>query len=124
VRARFATKHTAITKKSESTRSVFGIISQTNAALQICGGFCDRHFEPRSRSGRGGDFDQTGESCGAMSVTMKQQHDGTRSPGGVYCAGDDPFELKAQLVDFARELGFDSCRTTSCAVPAHAQEFQ
>ena len=59
-----------------------------------------------------------------MRVTTKQQHDGTRSPGGVDCAGDDPFELKAQLVDFARELGFDSCRITSCAVTAHTQEFQ
>src|SRR6266436_3221024 len=32
-------------------------------------------------------------------------------------------ELKAQLVAFARELGFDSCRVTACAPPTHAEEF-
>src|SRR6266852_2968531 len=31
-------------------------------------------------------------------------------------------DLKAQLVAFARELGFDSCRVTACAPPAHAEE--
>jgi epoxyqueuosine reductase len=33
-------------------------------------------------------------------------------------------ELKPQLVAFARELGFDSCRVTACAPPAHADEFR
>src|SRR6266566_7663185 len=33
-------------------------------------------------------------------------------------------ELKAQLVAFAHELGFDSCRVTACAPPAHAEEFR
>src|ERR1700720_1723773 len=32
-------------------------------------------------------------------------------------------ELKPQLVAFVRELGFDSCRVTACAPPAHADEF-
>jgi len=32
-------------------------------------------------------------------------------------------KLKAQLVAFARELGFDSCRVTACAPPIHAGEF-
>ncbi len=33
-------------------------------------------------------------------------------------------KLKAQLVAFARELGFDSCRVTACAPPTHAEEFR
>src|SRR4029077_10747421 len=33
-------------------------------------------------------------------------------------------KLKTQLVAFARELGFDSCRVTACAPPAHAEEFR
>lgn len=32
-------------------------------------------------------------------------------------------ELKAQLVGFAREVGFDSCRVATCDVPIHATEF-
>ncbi|HET9856334.1 MAG TPA: tRNA epoxyqueuosine(34) reductase QueG, partial [Chthoniobacterales bacterium] len=32
-------------------------------------------------------------------------------------------ELKARLVEFARELGFDSCRVAACAPPAHADKF-
>jgi epoxyqueuosine reductase len=32
-------------------------------------------------------------------------------------------KLKTQLVAFARELGFDSCRVTACAPPTHAEEF-
>ena len=31
--------------------------------------------------------------------------------------------LKAKLVDFARETGFDSCRVVACAPPPHADEF-
>src|SRR6476469_4759153 len=33
-------------------------------------------------------------------------------------------ELKAQLVSFAREIGFDSCRVAACKVPAHANDFR
>jgi epoxyqueuosine reductase len=33
-------------------------------------------------------------------------------------------ELKGRLVNFARELGFDSCRVAICAAPAHAKEFR
>jgi epoxyqueuosine reductase len=33
-------------------------------------------------------------------------------------------KLKAQLVAFARQLGFDSCRVTACAPPTHAEEFR
>ena len=32
-------------------------------------------------------------------------------------------ELKSRLVDFARELGFDSCRIAACSPPAHTGEF-
>jgi epoxyqueuosine reductase len=33
-------------------------------------------------------------------------------------------ELKAQLVSFARQIGFDSCRIAARTVPAHASEFR
>src|SRR6266576_4949670 len=33
-------------------------------------------------------------------------------------------ELKARLVSFAREIGFDSCRVAPCNVPAHANDFR
>jgi len=32
-------------------------------------------------------------------------------------------EIKEELVDFARESGFDSCRVAACSAPAHAKEF-
>src|SRR5438552_2802775 len=32
-------------------------------------------------------------------------------------------EVKAHLVDFARELGFDSCHVAACSPPAHTREF-
>jgi epoxyqueuosine reductase len=32
-------------------------------------------------------------------------------------------ELKAQLVSYAQQIGFDSCRIAACAEPAHAIEF-
>jgi epoxyqueuosine reductase len=35
-----------------------------------------------------------------------------------------PRELKARLVSFAQQIGFDSCRITPCAEPAHAIEFR
>ena len=34
-----------------------------------------------------------------------------------------PAVLKARLVEFARGLGFDSCRVASCSPPAHTEEF-
>ena len=33
-------------------------------------------------------------------------------------------ELKAQLVSFAHEAGFDSCRVAACTMPTHATEFR
>ncbi len=33
-------------------------------------------------------------------------------------------ELKKELIAFARELGFDSCRVAACASPPHATEFR
>src|SRR6266566_6155296 len=33
-------------------------------------------------------------------------------------------ELKAQLVSYARQIGFDSCRIAACDTPAHATEFR
>jgi epoxyqueuosine reductase len=33
-------------------------------------------------------------------------------------------ELKRDLIAFARELGFDSCRVAACAPPPHATEFR
>src|SRR5262249_36991243 len=32
--------------------------------------------------------------------------------------------LKSRLVDFAGEIGFDSCRIVACSPPAHANEFK
>src|SRR5256885_318981 len=33
-------------------------------------------------------------------------------------------DVKARLVDFARELGFDSCRVAVCGPPAHGDAFE
>ena len=33
-------------------------------------------------------------------------------------------DLKPRLIEFARELGFDSCRVARCDPPAHADEFR
>jgi len=33
-------------------------------------------------------------------------------------------ELKARLISFAREIGFDSCRIAACKAPPHAMEFR
>src|SRR5881394_3294913 len=33
-------------------------------------------------------------------------------------------ELKAQLVSFAQQIGFDSCRIAACTAPKHANEFR
>src|SRR5439155_17188587 len=32
-------------------------------------------------------------------------------------------QTKTRLIDFARDLGFDSCRVAACSPPAHANEF-
>ena len=41
----------------------------------------------------------------------------------VTAAATTAAELKQNLVDFARKLGFDSCRVAVCSPPAHADEF-
>jgi epoxyqueuosine reductase QueG len=33
-------------------------------------------------------------------------------------------ELKAQLISFAREIGFDSCRVAACNAPPHENDFR
>ncbi len=33
-------------------------------------------------------------------------------------------QLKAQLISFARQIGFDSCRIATCDMPTHASEFR
>src|SRR5438067_6367297 len=33
-------------------------------------------------------------------------------------------KLKAQLISYARQIGFDSCRIAPCTTPAHATEFR
>src|SRR5213082_2563237 len=33
-------------------------------------------------------------------------------------------ELKKDLIAYARELGFDSCRIAACAAPEHTSEFR
>lgn len=38
--------------------------------------------------------------------------------------GPSTMTVKARLVDFAREIGFDSCRVAACAPPTHANEFK
>src|SRR5437667_12686833 len=42
-------------------------------------------------------------------------------PSQRFGAADN--EVKARLVEFARTLGFDSCRVAACSPPAHADEF-
>jgi len=54
---------------------------------------------------------------------IKQYAGGTRSPSALDRAGDSAIHLKMQLVDFARALGFDSCRVAQCSPPTHAAEF-
>ncbi|HST31301.1 MAG TPA: tRNA epoxyqueuosine(34) reductase QueG [Chthoniobacterales bacterium] len=41
----------------------------------------------------------------------------------VSAAATTTTHLKARLIDFAHELGFDSCRIATCSPPAHASEF-
>src|SRR5436305_14133520 len=39
-------------------------------------------------------------------------------------ASRTPADQKKLLVDFAHELGFDSCRVAACVRPPHADKFQ
>jgi epoxyqueuosine reductase len=55
---------------------------------------------------------------------IKQETGETRSPSSFDRAGDSAIHLKSQLVNFAGELGFDSCRIAACSPPAHAEEFR
>ncbi|HEX4638248.1 MAG TPA: tRNA epoxyqueuosine(34) reductase QueG [Chthoniobacterales bacterium] len=41
----------------------------------------------------------------------------------VTAAAATPTEIKTRVVDFARELGFDSCRIAACSPPTHAKAF-
>src|ERR1700682_5833964 len=47
----------------------------------------------------------------------------TRPSGKIDNKQDSAVDLKAKLIDFAREIGFDSCRIVACAPPPHADEF-
>lgn len=47
-----------------------------------------------------------------------------RSESGTMSPRISGGELKKELVAFARELGFDSCRVAPCAPPTHATEFR
>ena len=44
-------------------------------------------------------------------------------PSAFDHADDSAIHLKSRLVNFTRELGFDSCRIAACNPPAHAHEF-
>src|SRR5262245_47934798 len=55
---------------------------------------------------------------------IKKYPGGTRSPSAFDRTRDSAIHLKTQVVDFAREIGFDSCRVITCAPPSHAAEFK
>src|SRR5881227_2813462 len=71
---------------------------------------------PGSRSGSGNNFDQNGGPRGPMNVA-------TDLPPGA-TDSETQSDLKSRLIDFSRELGFDSCRVAACAPPPHVDEFQ
>src|SRR5262249_25914283 len=48
----------------------------------------------------------------------------TETPASTISREISRAELKAQLIWFAREIGFDSCRVAACSSPAHANEFR
>ena len=54
----------------------------------------------------------------------KPRAGGTRSPSAFDRGEDSAIHLKTQLVDLAREIGFDSCRIACCSPPAHGKEFR
>jgi epoxyqueuosine reductase len=53
-----------------------------------------------------------------------QQPAGIADPGYSMMPQISKMELKEQLVSFARQIGFDSCRIAACDTPAHATEFR
>src|SRR5436190_5095483 len=71
---------------------------------------------PGSRSGSGNNFDQNGGTRGPMNVA-------TDLPPGA-TDSETQSDLKSRLIDFSRELGFDSCRVAACDPPPHVGEFQ
>ena len=56
-----------------------------------------------------------------MTETFLDKIDPPSVAAATYGAAGD--EVKARLVAFAREIGFDSCRVAQCAPPRHADEF-
>ena len=68
-------------------------------------------------------FTSSENAGGTCSVMSHYSTDATeRVPPSL--SGTEPIEMKAQVVAFARELGFDSCRVAACAPPAHAAAFE
>jgi epoxyqueuosine reductase len=59
-----------------------------------------------------------------MNVVTKPLLGATRSPSAFDRAGDSAIHLKSRLIDFSRQLGFDSCRIAACRPPAHANELR
>ncbi len=55
---------------------------------------------------------------------IKQDIGGTLQSGPDCSDGDSAIRLKTRLVDFAHQLGFDSCRVALCDPPPHVDEFQ
>jgi epoxyqueuosine reductase len=47
-----------------------------------------------------------------------------KDPPPRTAAATMPGDVKTNLVEFARKLGFDSCRVAECSPPAHADEFE
>jgi epoxyqueuosine reductase len=60
-------------------------------------------------------MNQTVEAA-VLSGTNKDLPPGTAAP-------TTSVEMKTRLVEFARTLGFDSCRVAACSPPGHANEF-
>ena len=61
--------------------------------------------------------EHAGGTCSVMSHYATE-----RVPPSLSVA--PPQEIKAQVVNFAHELGFDSCRVAACSFPAHSREFE
>jgi epoxyqueuosine reductase len=55
--------------------------------------------------------------------SIEQHAGGTQSPNAFNRASDSAIHLKERLIDFAREVGIDSCRIAKCSPPAHTNEF-
>ena len=63
------------------------------------------------------------DAGGTRSVMSHSATDATeRVPPSLSVAA--PIEIKAQVVNLAHELGFDSCRVAACSSPAHSREFE